>query len=1429
MLRTDFTKIGAIPYLVLLFFSTCVFTLSAESTSEAFPVNTLACNNNVNVSVGTVNTVGECCAQLTIEMILEGENSIPGYDPANYFITVNGVEGDPGGTVELCELGSFEVSITEIDAAGDFVNSCWGNVVIEDKVAPMLVDDPMTVNDPADLSNTSTNEACPCPVGNTDPNCEYAASCLTEVDYLVPAAVDNCGDVSMSFVETVAVNGGDCDITTIHRTYVFTDAFNNKVTSCVNEYRLTPVDVTTEVSAPITQVYLPCGTGTAPSDIFDYAYAEYIALNPVMDPEDVVELAAQAAAAEAFGNLNAYPTAFGFPLIENATLCNTATTLSDLVIFPCDEECTDMTKVIREWTIHDWCSSTSVTFSQQIVTQDLDGPTILVNDSNEFTIGVDPWLCEGVFTFPEPEHLFDDCSNKVSYTVTGPAGVNIDFDPDTGYSVTDAPKGTHIFTYNAVDCCGNITPQDVIVNIVDTTPPVAIAKQDIVLSLTTSINGEGIAKLFTNNIDNGSYDGCSDVHLEIRREEDYCDIDDNLTYNNDGHPFDNSNDSDDGQSVRFCCADLSGAGVDEDGDGVNDYASIKVWMRVWDDGDMDGVYGTDGDNFNETWAYVRLEDKLTPSIQCPPDIVIGCEEDYLDLDLTGEALAVASCDPLNVDFKDFEKTIDGCGAGFVKRQWFVVDNPSIFCVQTITVEGFDTDEIVVTFPDDLTVDCTEDFGDTGLPTWSAGPCDQMAYSVDVDTFRISEGACFKVLKTWHVINWCYYDPSTPITDSDFGEGSWIHTQVIKVLDEEAPEFLSCEDETYPVNDNDDADNDGIICENNAVMLTKTASDTGSCPSAGLDWTVQVDLNGDWTIDYEFSTYLSPNDPFYIAPTQSGEEVKVTLPDAVEGSMINHRVIWRVTDGCGNFRACTSNFMVVDEKAPTPYCTNLSTAFMQNGMVAIWACDFDLGSFDNCTAQDDLRFTFTDTHPDDDPNYIPSLNCASMAFTCDDIPADGSAVPVRMYVSDEKDNNSFCTVFLTILDNAGSCGGDTGSPRMISGQIATPEGELLENVSVQINSNAPEYPMTEMTDGSGLFAFDQVPEFADYVIDGTKNDDYKNGVSTVDIILIQRHLLGIQQLSTVHSVIAADVTGDERVTAADMVDIRKLVLDYIAEFPSNDSWLFLDKSQQLLYANPWPLDQVVSIQNLQSDMMAEDFVAIKVGDVNSSVIVNANGSSTETRGAEALTLNFDDQTVQAGQLTTVTFNATVADFYGAQFALNHPGFELVSIGSDILNITEDNYIKVTPSTTAMSVETMSAVTLDEEALITVVLRAEATTALSEALQLSTDAISNEAYTGFDLTVNDVVLQSNATGYTLMQNTPNPFAGETNIAFSLPTQGEATLTVYDITGKVAYTSTQDYSAGVHSVTINSQDLGSEGVWFYRLNSGKFSATKKLTVIR
>ena len=52
-------------------------------------------------------------------------------------------------------------------------------------------------------------------------------------------------------------------------------------------------------------------------------------------------------------------------------------------------------------------------------------------------------------------------------------------------------------------------------------------------------------------------------------------------------------------------------------------------------------------------------------------------------------------------------------------------------------------------------------------------------------------------------------------------------------------------------------------------------------------------------------------------------------------------------------------------------------------------------------------------------------------------------------------------------------------------------------------------------------------YIDYKISASKNDDPLNGLSTLDLVLIQRHILGANKFTTAENIIAADVNGDTK--------------------------------------------------------------------------------------------------------------------------------------------------------------------------------------------------------------------------------------------------------------------------------------------------------------
>ncbi|MCB0288453.1 MAG: T9SS type A sorting domain-containing protein, partial [Calditrichaeota bacterium] len=85
------------------------------------------------------------------------------------------------------------------------------------------------------------------------------------------------------------------------------------------------------------------------------------------------------------------------------------------------------------------------------------------------------------------------------------------------------------------------------------------------------------------------------------------------------------------------------------------------------------------------------------------------------------------------------------------------------------------------------------------------------------------------------------------------------------------------------------------------------------------------------------------------------------------------------------------------------------------------------------------------------------------------------------------------------------------------------------------------------------------------------------------------------------------------------------------------------------------------------------------------------------------------------------------------------------------------------------------------------------------------------------------------YALSQNYPNPFNPSTTIAFQMPKSGHAHLQIFNMLGQLVATLVDNQlPAGRHSVVFKTGEFAS-GIYFYRLQTGDFSQTKKMMFMK
>lgn len=127
-----------------------------------------------------------------------------------------------------------------------------------------------------------------------------------------------------------------------------------------------------------------------------------------------------------------------------------------------------------------------------------------------------------------------------------------------------------------------------------------------------------------------------------------------------------------------------------------------------------------------------------------------------------------------------------------------------------------------------------------------------------------------------------------------------------------------------------------------------------------------------------------------------------------------------------------------------------------------------------------------------------------------------------------------------------------------------------------------YP-TYITGDNGNYSFQHSIQ-GEATISAERNDFHKNGVSTLDLVKIQKHLLGIDTLVSPYQIVAADANNSQHVSAIDLIELRKLILGIYTELPANQSWRFVPAVYVFQHpsdpwydiAHPWTLREKITI-------------------------------------------------------------------------------------------------------------------------------------------------------------------------------------------------------------------------------------------------------------
>jgi len=178
---------------------------------------------------------------------------------------------------------------------------------------------------------------------------------------------------------------------------------------------------------------------------------------------------------------------------------------------------------------------------------------------------------------------------------------------------------------------------------------------------------------------------------------------------------------------------------------------------------------------------------------------------------------------------------------------------------------------------------------------------------------------------------------------------------------------------------------------------------------------------------------------------------------------------------------------------------------------------------------------------------------------------------------------------------------TGSVAL-SGDIKTDQNQPV--AQVRVNNSTGNFVLSN---ANGVFSLNSQAACADQTLRPYANKNWLNGVSTYDLVLISKHILGLDTLDTPYRMIAADANHSGSITSFDIVSLRKLILGIDTTIKSNTSWRFVPAGFTFPNAlNPFQTDipDSILVSPQGADQAGLHFVGLKVGDVNGSAIAGS---------------------------------------------------------------------------------------------------------------------------------------------------------------------------------------------------------------------------------
>ncbi|MEZ4925136.1 MAG: hypothetical protein R3A50_02595 [Saprospiraceae bacterium] len=379
---------------------------------------------------------------------------------------------------------------------------------------------------------------------------------------------------------------------------------------------------------------------------------------------------------------------------------------------------------------------------------------------------------------------------------------------------------------------------------------------------------------------------------------------------------------------------------------------------------------------------------------------------------------------------------------------------------------------------------------------------------------------------------------------------------------------------------------------------------------------------------------------------------------------------------------------------------------------------------------------------------------------------------------------------------------------VGGFVKTEAGAGINDVRFgSIKSNA-----------TGYYLLPAVPGCSDLSVEPSRNDNPLNGLTTYDLVLMSKHILGIEPLGSPYKIIAADANRSNSLTTFDIVEFRKLILGIYDTLQYNTSWRFVPSEYAFPnIANPFAdaIPAKIETQLQTTPLNNLNFVGIKIGDVNDTAVPDLNGP-LEERTIGTWPLNVEDKTFAANESFSVVFAADLEKLAALQFSLkfdqNLLQFESLTPLHDDILLDNFGMNRLGKGLLSVSIDNVTSTMEQEFPLFKLNFKANHAGQLKEALRLVNTPTPPLAYEINGLAYKPVLWRNNSAEISFA---PNPVGKEGTwvqafLGKSDFDQSELTLEIFDTEGNLIFNRNLNNQETVH---IPSEVFSAPGVYFWR----------------